>query len=274
MPAANDQQLLDKICDIALAAGAAIMEIYGRGFSVDFKDDRSPLTEADHASHAIIQQSLWALEPRYPILSEESDPRSFENRRDWPTYWLVDPLDGTKEFIKRNGEFTVNIALIESHSPIMGVVYAPALERLYSGLVGEGAWLAAGGGGKRRIAVESEARSRVRVVGSRSHASPALAEYLRHIGEHELKSMGSSLKICLVAEGEADVYPRLGPTSEWDTAAAHAILTSAGGSMIAVDGRPLRYNLKADLLNPHFLAFGDRHRNWLLGLEHHREPKD
>jgi 3'(2'), 5'-bisphosphate nucleotidase len=274
MLAANDQLLLDEICGIARAAGAAIMEIYGRGFTVALKDDRSPLTEADRASHAIIQQRLGSLEPLYPILSEESDPRSFENRREWPTYWLVDPLDGTKEFIKRNGEFTVNIALIENHTPVMGAVYAPALDRLYSGLIGAGAWLAAGGAATRRIAVAAEAPSPVRVVGSRSHASPALAQYLRHIGEHELKSMGSSLKICLVAEGEADVYPRFGPTSEWDTAAAHAILTSAGGSMIAVDGRPLRYNLKADLLNPHFLAFGDRHRNWLLGLEHHREQKN
>ncbi len=248
---------------IAREAGAAIMEIYDRDFEVELKDDQSPLTEADRASHDIIERGLSALLPRYPILSEESRADSLENRASWRTYWLVDPLDGTKEFIKRNGEFTVNIALIDEHLPVLGVVYAPAIDRLYSGLCGEGAWLSVKGSKDAAIHVSERIGEVVRVVGSRSHASAQLAEYVEKLGKHEMKPMGSSLKICLVAEGEADVYPRFGPTSEWDTAAAHAVLISAGGVMIDTDGEALRYNAKDSLLNPHFLAFGDREQNWL-----------
>jgi 3'(2'), 5'-bisphosphate nucleotidase len=254
--------LLSNVCAIAERAGAAIMDVYARDFAVELKDDQSPLTAADLAAHTAIAEGLAKLEPLLPLLSEESGNNAFEARRDWDTYWLVDPLDGTKEFVKRNGEFTVNIALIDHHEPVLGVVYAPVLNRLYSGIRGVGAWLRADGASARSIAVTKPAHAPVRVVGSRSHASPELGAYLAEIGPHELKSMGSSLKICLVAEGEADVYPRLGPTSEWDTAAAHAVLLGAGGQMVDTSGQPLRYN-KANLLNPHFIAFGDPTRRWL-----------
>jgi 3'(2'), 5'-bisphosphate nucleotidase len=182
----------------------------------------------------------------------------------------VDPLDGTKEFVKRNGEFTVNIALVEQHRAVLGAVYAPVLDRMYCGAIGLGAWRADAGGARRPIAVRATATPPLRVVGSRSHPTPALAAYIAKLPPHEITDMGSSLKICLVAEGAADIYPRLGPTSEWDTAAAQAILESAGGRMIDVAGRPLRYNSKDDLLNPHFLAFGDQQQDWLAPIQNSR----
>lgn len=258
-----DSKLCDQVLAIARDAGDAIMRVYEQDFSVQMKDDRSPLTEADNASHDLIKSGLAALEPRLPLLSEESPEHEFSDRRQWQRYWLVDPLDGTKEFIKRNGEFTVNIALIDAHRPVMGVVTAPALGWEYSGIVGVGAFKREGGGPPRSIHIRPKAAQPPRVVGSRSHASPALASYLEAIGPHQLTSMGSSLKICLVAEGAADVYPRFGPTSEWDTAAAQAILESAGGSMIDLSGEALTYNSKEHLLNPHFLAMGDCKRDWL-----------
>jgi len=273
MTFAADGQLLNRICQIAREAGAAIMTIYEQEFTVELKDDRSPLTEADKAAHKIIQQGLEQLNPRFPVLSEESASHELEDRLQWKTYWLVDPLDGTKEFIKKNGEFTVNIALVNEHVPVMGVVYAPVLHRLYCGIKSAGAWLEEADAPRREISVTKNASIPVRVVGSRSHASPALTDYLDGIGDHQLLSMGSSLKICLVAAGEADIYPRLGPTSEWDTAAAQAILESAGGRMINPSGRELRYNMKDHLLNPYFLAFGDSRRNWLSGFEDTSESK-
>ncbi|HEX7079913.1 MAG TPA: 3'(2'),5'-bisphosphate nucleotidase CysQ [Gammaproteobacteria bacterium] len=259
--------LLDEIRAIARAAGEAVLDVYGRDFEVETKEDRSPLTEADRASHRIIVDGLRALPAALPVLSEEAGEAEHRDRRAWDRYWLVDPLDGTKEFIKRNGEFTVNIALIESHRPMLGAVLAPALGREYFGGPPVGAWRANGSGAAHPIRV-SPAAVPVRVVGSRSHASgSALDRYLDAIGPHVLKTMGSSLKICLVAEGEADVYPRFGPTSEWDTAAAQAVLEGAGGCMMDTVGRPLRYNLEDSLLNPHFLAFGDRTRDWLAPLQ-------
>jgi 3'(2'), 5'-bisphosphate nucleotidase len=250
------QALLDPVLEIATAAGEAIMEIYDSDFGVELKDDRSPLTQADRAAHRIIVEGLARLPVPLPVLSEESAGSEIEGRRRRSRFWLVDPLDGTKEFIKRNGEFTVNIALIEGHAPVLGIVVAPAIGVAYGGAVGHGAFRLAGGV-RVPISVRRPAAEPLRVVGSRSHASPELAAFLDALGPHELKSMGSSLKICLVAEGEADLYPRLGPTSEWDTAAAEAILLSAGGSMMDLEGRPLSYNARETLLNPHFLALGD-----------------
>jgi 3'(2'), 5'-bisphosphate nucleotidase len=264
--AACDDDLLERVRGIARAAGDAILQVYRTEFSVEHKDDLSPLTEADRASHAIIRDGLAALVPRLPLLSEEAEAAEHAERRSWSRYWLVDPLDGTKEFVKRNGEFTVNVALIDGHRPVLGVVLAPAIELEYSAIVGRGAYRSRAGGERRPIEVRLHAPVPLRVVGSRSHPSPGLAAFLEAVGEHEMKPMGSSLKICLVAEGAADVYPRLGPTSEWDTAAAQAILEAAGGSMIDLGGRPLRYNTKQDLLNPHFLAFGDRSRDWLAAF--------
>ncbi len=257
------RQWLDAIRQIARAAGQAIMEIYSGEFEIELKDDRSPITLADTAANETIMSGLAELTPGLPVLSEESAIEGFDARRNWRRYWLVDPLDGTKEFIKRNGEFTVNIALIEAHEPVLGVVYAPVLDAMYAGGVDIGAWRETPGAPAQRISVTRPAAQTVRVVGSRSHASPALADYLSQLGPHEIHAMGSSLKICLVAAGEADVYPRLGPTSEWDTAAAHAVLLAAGGGMMDTVGRPLRYNKGEDLLNPYFIAYGDPDRDWI-----------
>jgi 3'(2'), 5'-bisphosphate nucleotidase len=266
-----NRQLLDAACEIARTAGGAILEVYGRDdFAVARKSDDSPLTEADQVAHGIITRALAELDGSLPILSEESQPAEHATRRTWRRYWLVDPLDGTKEFLKRNGEFTVNIALVDGQRAVLGAVYAPVLDRMYSGLVGLGAWRSDAGGAPHSIAVRAAAAVPLRVVGSRSHPSPELEAYLAGLPEHEITDMGSSLKICLVAEGVADVYPRLGPTSEWDTAAAQAILESAGGRMIDLAGRPLRYNSKDDLLNPHFLAFGDQQRDWLGPIQNTR----
>jgi 3'(2'), 5'-bisphosphate nucleotidase len=255
-------ELVEAVLEIATAAGDAIMDVYGQDFAIELKDDRSPLTEADRRAHRIIVDGLGRLSPTLPVLSEESATEAFERRRQWSRFWLVDPLDGTKEFIKRNGEFTVNIALIAQHKPVLGVVVAPALSVAYAGVVGVGA-LRRVGSESTPIRVRRPAADPLRVVGSRSHTSPELAAFLETIGPHEIKPMGSSLKICLVAAGEADLYPRLGPTSEWDTAAAEAILISAGGSMMDLTGKPLAYNARESVLNPHFLALGDDIRDRL-----------
>ena len=260
------KQQLDGIRAIAQDAAQVIMDIYRSSFEVTYKDDRSPLTEADHASHTLIRARLANLKPTLPVLSEESAEEEVRERLTWQQYWLVDPLDGTKEFIKRNGEFTVNIALIKKSRAVMGVVVAPALQLEYSGALGLGAWKRDVAGQIDPISVTRVAQDPVRAVGSRSHSDPELAAYLNRIGPHEFKSMGSSLKICLVAEGKADIYPRLGPTSEWDTAAAQAILESAGGCMIDTSGNVLRYNTKEHLANPHFLAFSDVKRDWLAAV--------
>ncbi len=262
----DTRTLLGELRELAAAAGKAVMTVYGGEFGVELKDDHSPLTEADRASHRIISEGLAGLTPSLPLLSEESPPEELEGRRTWERFWLVDPLDGTKEFVKRNGEFTVNIALIERNRAVMGVVLAPALDIEYAGVLGSGAWRRDAEHPSVPIRVSADHSRPLRVVSSRSHPSGELAAYLERLGSHELKPMGSSLKICLVADGQADVYPRLGPTSEWDTAAAQAILESAGGGMIDLAGQPLRYNSKEDLLNPHFLAFGNSERDWLRAV--------
>ena len=270
----KNRRLLDVLAGIARDAGRAILEVYGTDFSVTLKDDRSPLTEADKRAHAIIDAALRTLDPTVPVLSEEAAPGESKERRSWPKFWLVDPLDGTKEFLKRNGEFTVNIALVIGHRAEVGVVLAPAIDRLYFGALGLGAWRQDGQELAEPIHVERTAKIPPRVVGSRSHESGALADYLAALGPHSVTPMGSSLKICLIAEGAADLYPRLGPTSEWDTAAAQAILESAGGRMIDPAGQPLRYNSKDDLLNPHFLAFGDQRQDWLAPIRSSRGRQD
>lgn len=243
--------MLNELKSIARDAGAAIMSIYeSDDFDVQKKIDDSPLTKADLASHNVICDGLNALATQYPIISEESSDISWEQRKHWCRYWLVDPLDGTKEFIKRNGEFTVNIALIEKGEPIMGVVYAPVLDAMYAGERDRGAFL-----NEKVISVAIKEPEILRIVGSRSHPSQETTDWLDALGKkYEMMPMGSSLKICLVAEGKADIYPRLGPTCEWDTAAAHAILSAAGGQLMTVAGEPLVYNQKECYLNPHFIA--------------------
>ena len=256
------ERLAAEIEEIAAAAGRAILEVYGKDFAVTHKADESPLTQADLASHRLIRDALARLTPDLPLLSEESAEIDFQTRAGWAEYWLVDPLDGTKEFVNRNGEFTVNIALIRAHEPVLGVVHVPVTGVTYTGSVGTGAWRRAAGGSPEPIRVRAPHAEPVRVVGSRSHANPRLQQYLGQLGEYELVSMGSSLKFCLLAEGKADLYPRLGPTSEWDTAAAHAVVLAAGGRVVTLDNRPLQYNRKPSLLNPEFLVFGDVQRDW------------
>jgi len=258
----NEQGLLDAVLDLARRAGEAILEVYGTDFSVDAKADRSPLTEADLRAHRLIVDGLAALTPDLPVLSEESASVPYRTRAGWDRYWLVDPLDGTREFVSRNGEFTVNIALIEGHWPELGVVYAPVKEIGYLGGARYGAWRVEQGKAREPIAVQRSLRRPVRVVGSRSHAGESLQRFLANLGECELVSMGSSLKLCLVADGTADVYPRLGPTSEWDTGAAQAVVEGAGGRVTDTDLQRLRYNAKPELLNPHFLVFGDGGVDW------------
>ena len=269
----NFTEILEEVRTIARVAGDAIMSVYARNFNVELKADHSPVTEADRSADGIISSRLAQLHPVLPVLSEESAPTPWEERRRWRRYWLVDPLDGTKEFVKRNGEFTVNIALVEDHRAVLGVVLAPALNLEFSGALGEGAWRREADGPLMPAQVAasvhaSEAQSApLNVMGSRSHPGPGLSAFLARLGPYELNPMGSSLKVCMVADGRADIYPRLGPTSEWDTAAAQAILESAGGGMIDLAGQPLRYNTKDRLLNPHFLAVGDLERDWLSAVQ-------
>ena len=262
MIAGLTQQMIDQVINISHVAGAAILEVYGQEFKVMEKEDTSPLTQADLASHVIIRDQLRALTPNIPLLSEESAALDFETRSQWREYWLVDPLDGTKEFVKRNGEFTVNIALIRDHQPVFGVVYVPVTGVTYWGVTDVGARRVDASGQATSISIRTPCANPVAVVGSRSHANPILEKHLSALGSYEMLSMGSSLKFCLVAEGKADFYPRLGPTSEWDTAAAHAVVTASGGQIVTLDGAPLRYNTKDSLLNPHFLAFGDNKMDW------------
>ena len=253
---------LEKVVAIAESAGKAILEIYNRDFDIQEKEDKSPLTEADLAAHKLIVAELEKLEPKLPVLSEESASIPYEERSRWLRYWLVDPLDGTKEFIKRNGEFTVNIALIESGRPSCGVVHVPVAGVTYFGCVGQGAQKRNEDGSSETISVAQQRQHPTRIAGSRSHAGDSLQRFLDKVGPHEIVSMGSSLKLCLVAEGRADIYPRLGPTSEWDTGAAQAVVEAAGGKVTGLDMQPLRYNSKDSLLNPHFLVFGDAHEDW------------
>lgn len=257
-----NKELLETIEAIAREAGAAIMAVYARDFSVEEKADKSPLTEADAAANSIITARLRALLPALPVLSEEAVPE-FSGPDDAGRYWLVDPLDGTKEFIKRNGEFTVNIALIERGRPLLGVVYAPALDVAYVAAVGVGSFKVGVDGSRKAIRVAKHGDgSAWRVVGSRSHAGDSLGALLQRLGTHELVSMGSSLKFCLVAEGSADVYPRLGPTSLWDTGAAQCVVEQAGGAVIQLSGEPLSYANPSSVLNPFFVVHGASSADW------------
>ena len=237
-------------------AGAAIMQVYGHGFRVQRKDDNSPLTLADLESQRVIVEELNRLTPGIPILSEESAQARWAERQTWRELWVVDPLDGTREFVKRNGEFTVNIALVQGHEPVLGLVSAPAQGLLYWGASGVGAFSHHRGAAELALRVSAPHRP-LRVVGSRSHASPETALYLARLGPHVLTGIGSSLKFCLVAAGEADLYPRFGPTSEWDTAAGQALLEAAGGHVTRLDGHRLRYNCRESVINGDFLAFSD-----------------
>jgi 3'(2'), 5'-bisphosphate nucleotidase len=252
---------VEPLLDLVRAAGAQIMHVYAQDFEVSHKDDRTPLTEADMASHKLIVAGLAELEPKLPILSEESANVPWEERRGWRRYWLVDPLDGTREFINKNGEFTVNIALVEDGEVALGVVYAPALEEMHFGLRDFGAFVC-DGPNRVPISVRKPALTPLRVAASRSHLDLRTSATIDRMGETSLLSMGSSLKFCRMAEARLDVYPRFAPTSEWDTAAGQCVLECAGGVVLTLDGQPLRYNTKESLLNPDFLALGDADLPW------------
>ncbi len=261
MKNAHYAHLVEPLLELACQAGAQIMHVYAQDFEVSHKADRSPLTEADMASHKLIVAGLDGLEPRLPVLSEESADVPWEVRRGWRRYWLVDPLDGTREFINKNGEFTVNIALVEDGEVALGVVYAPALDELHFGLRDVGAFVC-DGPNRVPISVRKPATAPLRVAASRSHLDLRSSASVDRMGEVTLLGMGSSLKFCRMAEARLDVYPRFAPTSEWDTAAGQCVLECAGGAVLTLDGQPLRYNTKESLLNPDFLALGDADLPW------------
>ena len=264
----NLEQLCLECVVIARDAGKAILDIYEAGFDIEEKEDKSPITDADMASHHLIMERLGTLTPGIPILSEESPKQPFEERAGWETYWLVDPLDGTREFIKRNGEFTVNIALIHQHRSVIGVINVPVLNVDYYGWQDGGSFKAENGAEANSISVKKiNPGEKLTVVGSRSHGSVMLQQYMAKLGDVDILRMGSSLKFCLVAEGRADLYPRLSLTSEWDSAAAHCIVEQAGGFITKTDMSPLEYNTKDSLTNPFFFVFGDESRDWSQYLE-------
>lgn len=260
---------MDFLGQIARKAGEAILGVYETPFEVEQKEDHSPLTLADKESHRIISGALRARYPDIPVLSEEGRAIPYEERARWKRFWLVDPLDGTKEFVKRNGEFTVNIALIEDSLPVLGVILIPVEKALYFGRVGEGCWRIVENGGKEEVCVkEREAGAAIRLVGSRSHSSSRLRAFIAAMPGNELLVKGSSLKFCAVASGEADLYPRFGPTWEWDTAAGDAIVRAAGGVVVGPGGEPFTYN-KPELLNGPFFAAANvpwMRRNGFLDL--------
>lgn len=256
---------LPDIIELARAAGDAIMQVYQGEIAVQRKDDNSPLTQADLAAHEIIESGLQAYTPDIPQISEESATIPYATRQQWRRYWLIDPLDGTRQFIKRNGEFSVNIALIENGRPVLGVVYAPATDLLYYAAAGHGAFKTDADGTVAIHAKHLKVEELVFAI-SRSHASPRMQAFLGKVAGNlsapGLISLGSSLKICLVAEGKADLFPRLGLTSEWDTAAAQCVLEQAGGLLTDLKGNVLMYNTKDSLLNPEFFARGLTLHEW------------
>ena len=267
-----DLQLLNSVNEIAIAAGREILDVYNsaQAIEVSTKSDDSPLTDADRRAHLLIVDRLRSLTPDIPLLSEESDAIDYGLRKAWQRYWLIDPLDGTKEFINRNGEFTVNIALIENGQSVAGVVHVPVTGVSYFGGTRIGAWKQdtnqSGSEAKPISSRPMQDHSDVRIVASRRHLGEQLEALVgkieNHFGKATLLSMGSSLKMCLLAEGSADIYPRMAPTCEWDTAAAHGILCAAGGEIVDLQFRPLRYNSKPELLNPFFIALADRAYPW------------
>lgn len=256
----NDPKILLEILNIAIDAGKEILKIYNDDITVKSKEDSSPLTKADINSNKIIINRLQNLEPNFPILSEES-LIDWNERKEWQKYWLIDPLDGTKEFINRNGEFTVNICLIEKNNPIFGVIYAPAKSLLYYAIKNNGAFKINTHSNietiNKFISIKTykKINNTIKVIGSRSHSNNEFEKWLKtNLNTYELVKIGSSLKFCLLAEGGADIYPRLGPTSEWDIAAGHIILEEAGGSICNIDNNKILYNTKENVINPFFIA--------------------
>lgn len=261
-------ELTSQCLMLARLAGERILAVYeGGDFEVVQKADETPLTTADLEAHKVIEAGLTELDFKAPVLSEESASIEFSERNKWTTYWLVDPLDGTREFIRRSGEFSVNIALIENGRPVLGVVYAPVLKIAYYAAREQGAWKQIEDRPPQQIRVREAPEDSVIVARSRSPVTgPSMKSFLKNLGEHEELPMGSAIKSCLVAEGAADVYPRLGPTSEWDTGAAQCVVEEAGGHVKDLNMQDLRYNTRESLINPHFLVFGCSRRDWAAYL--------
>ena len=249
-----NEQLISSTVEIAKEAGMVITEIYNSDFDYQLKEDLSPITAADNLSHNIITKRLKTLTPQTPILSEENCNIPYKIRSQWTQYWLVDPLDGTKEFISKNGEFTVNIALIENNTPIFGVIDIPVTNETYWGSKVNGSFCSDANNNIKQINVPEDNQNPMRIVASRSHPSNMLASLLEIIVDYEIIEIGSSIKFCLIASGQADCYPRFGPTSEWDTAAGEAIVESAGGQVVNTNGDSMNYNVKEDYLNPNFIV--------------------
>jgi len=254
-------ELLPEVKRIAIEAGEKIMVIFKRDFDVEYKEDKSPVTAADLAANAHIIKELKKLAGDFPILTEEEATLPFDERAKWETYWLVDPLDGTKEFVNKRDGFTVNIALIHQHKSVLGVIYAPVFDVSYYACLGQGAYKESQEKQGEKINVRALPKVPTLAV-SRSHAKGDLLAFLEGVGEHEIIRTGSSLKMCYVAEGIADIYPRLWLTSEWDTGAAHCIVDEAGGSLVKTDMSPLLYNTKDSLLNPFFFTIGGNTHDW------------
>ena len=258
----SKENLLE-IVNISVDAGEVILNYYNQNVDVIYKDDESPLTKADLASHKIITDSIKKITPDIPILSEE-EFIDWKIRKKWKKYWLIDPLDGTKEFIKKNDEFTVNIALIENNRPILGVIYTPALNELFYSIKNFGSYKILTKKKlntlkeAKRITINKKKSNKVKIVGSRSHSNPILEKWVnKNFNEFDILQKGSSLKFCLIAEGSADIYPRFGPTSEWDIAAGHIILEEAGGKLKSIDNKEILYNEKENILNPEFFAYSN-----------------
>ncbi len=270
----NLESLVKQINCIARDAGQVIMQVYKEpDFDITIKKDDSPVTKADVAAHEVIQQALLQLTPDTPILSEEDADIPFEERQTWEQYWLIDPLDGTKEFIQRNGEFTVNIALIEHQKPVLGVIYIPVDKITYYAAKNLGAFKQDTSGKTERLYVRSipviDGQKHYDIVTSRRHGLKGIERACRHMPGYAMNYYGSSLKMCMIAEGKADFCPRFAPTSEWDTAAAQILVEEAGGQLVKVNFEALAYNQKESLLNPHFLVLGDSKEDWssLLALD-------
>lgn len=261
------RNLLPEVIELAEQAGQLIMDIYAAGFKINNKTDNTPVTCADLAANELIVKKLSELTPDIPVLSEESTEIAFSERCLWETYWLVDPLDGTRAFIDRTGEFSVNIALIHQNNPVLGVIFSPVKQCNFYASKGNGAFYLHNGNQTKKIQVRTKCQQKLIVAGTQTSLhSPAFQMFLKNLEKkfaaYEVKLMGSSLKSCMVAEGEADVYARLGPTSEWDTAAAQCIVEEAGGLITDTQMNVLKYNTKESLLNPDFFVFGDQSISW------------
>lgn len=253
--------LIHEINELACTSGAIIRKYFHTSYDVDIKDDKSPVTTADLAANDHIEQQLSILTPNIPRISEESDTSNYEIRQHWKTFWLIDPLDGTREFIKNRPDFTVNIALIYKNKPILGSIYLPIRDQLYFATSGNYAYRRDQMNAPIRIKVADQTNKTPRICGSRAHPSKLMQSFLSNVGDHELIARGSSIKSCLVADGSADIYPRFGPTWEWDTAASQCIIEQAGGHLTGLDMQALPYN-KESLLNPSFLAFANKEADW------------